>query len=210
MNYEARIAALRAKGILDEEDATALQSTLHKKLTALPKKRSYTLEMIGIVLLGAIVSYLVLHIGMVESSESVENVSKTLNASRAGVSASHSFLLLLAGFLAVVLLGLYGLVHHYYNLLWRIEEEMIATGALITDLEVRQSDMDKKLQNLASQQEDRKGKTTKTAMEITKILDSELGEMQRYYAALQAECRQKRRAFPYTLAAMAGKLPECQ
>ena len=207
MNYEARIAALKAKGVLDEADADTLQNTLKQTVTALPKTRRYTLETIGIVLLGAVVVYLLMQAGLADGTEGVEEVSRTLNASRAGVSASHAVLLLLAGFAAAAYLGLYALVHRYFNTLWRMQEEMIATGALIAELETRQSDLHTKSQQLLSQENSGK-KSAKTAMNITEALDRELGELQCIYASLQAGCRQKRRVFPYTMAAMAGSLPE--
>ena len=209
MNYEARIAALKAKGILNESDADRLQSTLKQQVTSLPKARRYMLETIGIVLLGVVVVYLLMQVGLTEGSGGVEEVSRTLNASRTGVSASHALLLLLAGFVAAAYLGLYALVHHFYNVLWRMQEEMIATGALIADLEARQSDMHTKSQQLLSQEGSGK-KATKSAMQIGAELDRELGELQRIHAALQVACRQKCRAFPYTLAALAGRLPECE
>ncbi len=209
MNYEARIAALKAKGILDEADADALQSTLKETVTALPKTRRYSFEMIGIVLLGAIVAYLLFQAGLAEGSGEVEEVSRTLNASRAGVSATHSLLLLFTGFVTAAFLLLYALIHRYYNALWHIQEEMIAIGVLIADLEARQSAMHTKSQQLLSRENSGK-KGAKTAMQIGAELDRELGELQRSYASLQAECRQKRTAFPYRLAAMAGRVPECQ
>ena len=209
MNYEERIAALKAKGILSESDADRLQSTLKQQATELLKARHYMLETIGIVLLGAVVVYLLMQAGAAEGSGAVEEVSRTLNASRTGVSASHALLLLLAGFVAVAYLGLYALVHRFYNALWRMQEEMIATGVLIADLEVRQSDMHTKSQQLLSQEGGSK-KAAKTAMQIGAELDRELGELQRIYASLQAVCRQKHRAFPYTMAALAGRLPECK
>ena len=209
MNYEARIAALKAKGILDEADAGVLQSTLKQQANALPKERRYSLETIGIVLLGAVVAYVVFQAGLAEGSQDVEEVSRTLNASRVGVSATHTIWLLLVGMFATALLVLYGLIHRYYNMFWRLQEEMIATGALIADLEARQSAMHTKAKQLLSREESGK-KAAETAMKIDAELDRELGELQRIYASLQAECRQKRGTFPYILAAMAGRVPECQ
>ncbi len=208
MNYEERIAALKAKGILDEADVSTLRSTLKEKTAAVPKRRSYLLETVGLLFVGTVVVYLVLQVGTLENASNVEEVSRTLNASRTGVSASHTLLLLLAGFFAATLLGTYLLAHHCYNHLWWIEEQRIATGALIADLEVRQFKTAEKLQRYISQEHSGE-KAVKTAMQITATLDRELGEMQAEYAGLQAACRQKRGAFPCKLATLVGNLPAC-
>jgi len=209
VNYETRVAALEAKGILDKNDANLLKRSLKQNVATLPKRRNYLFEMVGLLLFGAITFYLALQVGMVESDGSIEDVSQTLNALRSGMSTSHTFLLFLLGFGTATYLGLYLLVHRYYNAWWRIQEQMSAAGMLIADLETRQSQMDERLRMLASQAQNGK-KTAKTVMQITAELDRELGVLQQEYAALQAECRQKRVAFPYTLAAMAGIPPECQ
>lgn len=209
MNYEARIAKLKAKGILDDKDANLLETTLKQKMSTLPKKRRYLLETIGLLLLGAMLLYLSIQIGSAGEDSGIEDVSQTLNGIRAGVSTSHTFLLLLAGFVTAAFVGFYLLVQHYYNVLWRIQEGMTATGTLIADLEARQSQINETLQQFVSHAQSSK-RSANTAIEVTAELDRELGELQRMYTALQVECRQKRRVFPYTLAAMAGKLPECQ
>ena len=209
MNYEARIAKLKAKGILDDKDANLLETTLKQKMSTLPKKRRYLLETIGLLLLGAMLLYLSIQIGLAGKDSGIEDVSQTLNVSRAGVSASHSFLLLLAGFFTAAFIGFYLLVQYYYNTLWRIQEEMTARGTLIADLEARQSQINESLQQFVSHTQSSK-RSANTAIQATAELDRELGELQQSYASLQAECRLKRSIFPYILALMAGKLPDCQ
>jgi len=209
VNYEARIVALKAKGILDEKDADALKSTLGQKMIDLPKQRRYTLEGVGLLLFGVLLVYLVMQIGMAEGSGGIEEVSQTLNDTRTGVGTSHTFLLLSAGFFVAAFVGFYLLVHHYYNALWRTREQMVAADTLIADLQERQAKMHEMLQAFSSQSEG-SNKTAKTAMQITAELERELGELQRIYAAFQASCRQKQKAFVYTLAAMVGTLPKCQ
>jgi len=209
VNYEARIAALKAKGVLDEKDAGVLESSLGQKMIDLPKQRRYTLEGIGLLILGILFVYLTMKIGMAESSGGIEEVGQTLNDTRAGVGTSHTFLLLTAGFFVAAFVGFYLLVHHYYNALWRTREQMVAAGTLIADLQERQAKMHEMLQQLSSQTEGAE-KTSKTAMQIIAELDRELGELQQIYTALQASCRQKQKAFVYTLAAVVGTLPKCQ
>ncbi len=209
MNYEARIAALKAKGVLDENDADILKKSLQQKFSTLPKQRRYTLETLGLLLFGIFVFYLAMQVGLAENNGQVEDVRGTLNSVRVGVSGSHTFLLLVLGFCTIAFLGLYALIHHYYNKMWRLQEQMTATGILIAELEERQKEMHARLQDLSSRSK-RGGKSAKTTMRITAELDRELGELQRGYAGLQAECRRRQGVFPYTLATMAGTLPRCQ
>ncbi len=209
MNYEARIAGLKAKGVLDENDADILQKSLEQKFSALPRQRRYTLETIGLILFGIFVFCLAMQVGLVENNGQVEDVGRTLNSVRVGVSGSHAFLLLVLGFCTIAFLGLYALIHHYYNKMWRLQEQMTATGILIAELEERQKEMHARLQDFSSQSKSGR-KSATTAMRITSELDRELGELQRGYGWLQAECRRRQGVFPYTLAAMAGTLPRCQ
>ncbi len=209
MNYETRIAALKAKGILDANDADVLEKSLRQEVSALPKQRRYTLETIGLLFFGVVGCYFAMQVGLADNSSGVEDVSRTLNSVRVGVSSSYTFLLLVLGFCTAAFLGLYALIHRYYNKLWRLQEQMTAIGMLIADLEERQQEMHERLQTFSAQP--KKGKKyNKTAMLITAELDRVLGELQQGYAALQAECRHKKGVFPYTLAAMAGTLPTCQ
>jgi len=209
VNYEARIAALKAKGVLDENDADILKKSLQQKFSTLPKQRRYTLETIGLLLFGIVVFYLAIQVGVAENNGQVEDVRRTLNSVRVGVSGSHTFLLLVLGFCITAFLGLYALIHRYYNKMWWLQEQLTAVGILIADLEERQKEMHARLQDFSSRSKSGR-KSAKTAMQITAELDRALGELQQGYASLQAECRRRQDVFPYTLATMAGTLPKCQ
>ena len=206
MNYEARIAAMREKGILDEREAETLQTSLRRAGAERSSRRRYTLEGIGLLLFTLLAAYLAMQAGLSTESGGVEDVRRTLNDPRTGLGAAQSFWLLLAGCLTAAYLGLYLWVHRLRNALWRLQEGMNALGILIAELEIRQSDLREKLQSFIP------GKCpgAKAAMEITAELDWELGQLQREYTALRAECRRKRGKFPYTLAALAGGLPACE
>ena len=217
MNYEARIAALQAKGILDDKEAKQLKKSVQKRVVSLPKQRAFSLEIAGVVLIGMILLYIGIQLGTTGSSGAVEDVAQTLNNTRAGVGAgsTFSFLLLAAGVGGFLLL--YLLVHRYYNRIWKHQEQMQALGEMIADLEVRKerlADTVEKILAEGSHQENTPvflGRTDKTeAMYILEETEASLGELQEQYAALKAVCRYERGKFPYTLAALAGSLPTCE
>ena len=209
VNYEARIAEMRAKGILVENDAATLKSSLEQKVASLPKQRSYSLELFGALLFGAIILLISIQVGLTDKNSSVEDVAHTLNAVRIGVSASYTFWALLLALSVVGFLVLYGLVHRYYNHIWRIQAEMTAAGEMIADLEVRQKEVQEAIDSLLDRKPNTKS-ATKTAIQTIVDLDETVGKLQREFAQLKAKCAQMRSIFPYTLASIAGSLPECR
>ncbi len=217
MNYEARIAALKAKGILGEKEAQQLKDSVHNSVEALPKRRSFSLEIAGVVLLMAILLFIAIQTGMTDASGDVENVAQTLNTTRAGVGAGSTFgfLLLAAGVVGFLLF--YLLVHHFFNRLWRHQEQMRAIGEMIADLEVRKERLSERVEKVLAQRDDTNatsvhiGTTGKAeAMRILEETEASLGELQEHYAALKAVCRYEKGKFPYALASLAGTLPNCE
>lgn len=220
MNYEARIATLKSKGFLDEKQAEKLNHTLSEKSASVVRKRNYALEVIGVGLLILLFGYLSMQVGLAEGSAEVENVSEMLNATRNGIGSAQSFGLLFVGIAVFVFILFYLLVHRYYNKLWKWQENILAYGEMIADLEKRKEALEEKMASLLENQtKHRNGDVlintdfpdaTKQAMETVERLTNELGEIQNEYTMLKTRCRTHSGKFPYTLAAVAGTLPTCK
>jgi len=217
VNYETRIAALKAKGILGDKEAEQLKNSVQNRVASLPKQRTFSLEIAGVVLIGMILLYIGIQVGTTGAAGGVEDVAQTLNNTRAGVGAgsTFSFLLLAAGVGGFLLF--YLLVHRYYNRIWKHQEQMQALGEMISDLEVRKKRLADAVEKILAEGSSREntqlilGRTDKTeAMYILEETEASLGELQEQYAALKAVCRYEREKFPYTLAALAGSLPACE
>jgi len=217
VNYEARIAALKAKGILGDKEAEQLKHSVQKRVVSLQRQRSFSLEIAGAVLIGMILLYIGIQIGTTGTASGVEDVAQTLNNTRAGVGAgsTFSFLILAAGVGGFLLF--YLLVHRYYNRIWKHQEQMQALGEMIADLEVRKERLADTVDKILAKGNTSEnaplllGRTDKTeAMYILEETEASLGELQEQYAALKAVCRYEREKFPYTLATLAGSLPMCE
>ena len=217
MNYEARIAVLKARGVLNEKEAQQLKSSVDNSVEALPKSRSFSLEIAGVVLLMAILLFIGIQAGLTETSDEVENVARTLNSVRTGIGAGSTFGLLLLAAGAGGFLLFYLLVHHFFNRIWRHQEQMRAIGEMIADLEVRKERLSQRLEKVLAYKDDKSaasvhiGTTEKAeAMRILEETEASLGELQEHYAALKSVCRYEREKFPYVLASLAGALPNCE
>ena len=220
MNYEARIATLKSKGLLDEKQAEKLNRTLSEKSASVVRKRNYTLEVIAVGILALLFVYLSMQVGLAEGSTEVENVSETLNAVRSGIGGGQSFGLLFVSVAVFVFVLFYLLVHRYYNKLWKWQENILAYGEMIADLEKRKEALEEKVASLLENQAiQRNGDVlintdspdaTKQAMQTVERLTNELGKIQNDYTMLKARCRTHSGKFPYTLAAVAGTLPTCK
>ena len=220
MNYEAHIAKLKSKGLLDKKQADTLIRSLSKKSVSVPPKRNDTLEVAGVGILLFLFVCLAIQATIADGSGAVESVASTLNDTRIGIGSGKSFVLMMLISWVVLFAFFYFLVHHYRNKVWRYQEEIIAHGEIIADLEERKTQLEEKMESLLEEQAKReKAKVvintddpdaTNQVIAILEKLYEELGDLQRQHAMLKAKCRSYSGKFPFSLAGIGGSLPGCQ
>ncbi len=215
MNYEARIAALKAKGILNQTQAAKLDRTLKESTPPQSPRRGYTLETAGILILLLLFAYIALRLGMLPEENGIENVSHTLNASRSGIGAESSFLLILLLCVTGGFVLLYTISHRYFNLAWKCYREMHTYGEMIADLEKRQDTLKRSLEKVSEHTDETDAMLVLThsdkarSMEVLQGLHEELGTLQNLHTTCKAKCQSFAGHFPQNLATLVGALPQC-
>lgn len=209
VNYEARIAMLQSKGVLNSKEAEKLSQILMKKSASVAMQRNYSLEIIALGIFTIFVIYIVMQVGFSDTSSEIENVAVTLNSARDGIGSIQSFGLLLIFAVMFVFVLFYFLVHRYYNKLWNSQKNMLAYGEMISDMQKRKEVLEQEIKSLLEKQLKDNNDAIKQAMEILERLSCELGDLESNYTMLKAQCRKDSKKFPYTLAAIVGPLPAC-
>ncbi len=218
MNYEEKIAALKEKGIFSEEQAQRVANSFEKKEAgSLPHtKRTYTLEMVGALLLGSALLYIFIAVGSTGGAGGVEDISHSLNAPiDSGMSGQGSFVLLIV----LVTIALYGVLYLYahkrFRMFWRLAEKMAVLQENIHHTEVMKKELSQTLERLLQEEKEPESVVVSSSirsdvMETIKETEAFLLAQKEQLTALEKKCLRRQQLFPDSLAKLAGKLPSCE
>jgi ABC-type multidrug transport system fused ATPase/permease subunit len=217
VNYEAKIAALKEKGLFSKEQAERLSKSLgtSAEITPVSGKRHYWTELFGAVLLVGVLLYLFVAVGSSESLKGVEDISRSLNAPvDSGISAGQSMGVVVL-LVAVVLYALFYLyVQSRYRSFWRMAEEIAVLQERIHHTEVMKRELGEKLEGLLAKEREPDGvllsqSTRGYVMETLTEIDTTLLQLKGRLSQLETRCQKERDLFPANLAKLAGALPTC-
>jgi predicted Zn-ribbon and HTH transcriptional regulator len=218
VNYEAKIAALKEKGLFTGEQAERLLSSFGKQAETAPasEKRHDWLGVFGIVLLAGVMLYLFIAVGGSEPAKGIEDISRSLNAPvDSGIGAGQSMGVIVL-FLVVVLYGmLYLYAQNRYRSMWRMAEEISVLEETIHHAEVMKRELGERLEALLASEKEPEGvvlsqSTRGYVMETLTEIESTLLRTKERLALLEARCRKGWDIFPANLAKLIGELPSCQ
>jgi hypothetical protein len=218
VNYEAKIAALKEKGLFTKEQAKRLSNSFGKQTeeTVVSGKRYYWLEVFGIILLSSVMLYLFIAVGSSDPVKGVEDISRSLNAPvESGIGAGQSM-----GVIVLLLLViLYGLLFLYaqsrYASAWRMAGEITLLREKIHHIEVMKQELGVRLESLLAQEKEPDGvllsqSTRGYVMETLTEIESSLLRTKERLALLETQCRKAQDIFPANLAKLIGEVPSCQ
>lgn len=218
MNYEARIEALKEKGIFSKEQAQRLGNSFQKREEnhTPQRERKYLLEVIGAIVLGVALLYIFISVGSADATSGVEDVSRSLNAPvHSGMSGKSSFVLVLVLLVVSVYGVLYLYAHKRFRMFWHTAEEMAVLEEGIHRAEVMKKELSQTLERLLTEEREPEGVVDSTSireevMETFKEMEAHLLSQKEKLERLKQKCRHRQQVFPDTLAKLVGKLPLCQ
>ncbi len=218
VNYEAKIKALKEKGIFSDEQASRLSASFEKKgvkdISRL--ERTYLPEIIGVVLLVGVLLYIFIAVGSADTANGIEDVAHSLNGPvSSGIAAQHSFFLLLVLLVVLVYVMLYLYARNRFRMFWRSAEEMRVMKDSLHHTEVMKKELTQKLERLLKEEDQSEitlvtKSTRKYVMETLTELEAVLYSQKEQLNALKAKCRERQHVFPDNLAKLVGRLPSCQ
>jgi hypothetical protein len=218
VNYEAKIAALKEKGLFTKEQAKRLSNSFGKQTeeTAVSGKRYYWLEVFGIILLSSVMLYLFIAVGSSDPVKGVEDISRSLNAPvESGIGAGQSMGLIVL-LLSVIL---YGLLYLYaqsrYASAWRMAGEITLLREKIHHIEVMKRELGERLESLLAHEKEPDGvllsqSTRGYVMETLSEIEASLLRTKERLVLLETRCRKMQDIFPASLAKLIGEVPSCQ
>jgi len=209
---------MKEKGIFSEEQAQRLAGSFEKREEnhITQTERKYTLEVIGMGVIGLAMLYIFISVGSTGSTDGVEDVSRSLNAPlHSGMSGQSSFVLVLV-LLAVLVYGvLYLYARNRFNIFRKTAEEMVVLEESIHQTEVMKKELSHTLERLLREEKEPEGVLVSTSirgevMETFKEIEAHLLAQKEKLEQLRQKCRHRQQVFPGSLAKLVGKLPLCQ
>jgi len=218
VNYEAKIAALKEKGLFTKEQAKRLSNSFGKQTeeTAVSGKRYYWLEVFGIILLAGGILYLFIAVGSSDPVKGVEDISRSLNVPvESGIGAGQSMGVIVLMFAVI----LYGLLYLYaqsrYASAWRMAGEITLLREKIHHIEVMKRELGERLEALLAHEKEPDGvllsqSTRGYVMETLSEIEASLLRTKERLVLLETRCRKMQDIFPANLAKLIGEVPSCQ
>ncbi len=218
MNYEARIEAMKEKGIFSEEQAQRLAASFEKREEnhTTQTERKYMLEIIGMGVIGLAMLYIFISVGSTGGTDGVEDVSRSLNVPlHSGMSGQSSFVLVLVLLVVLVYGMLYLYAHNRFNMFRKTAEEMVVLEESIHQTEVMKKELSQTLERLLREEKEPEGVLVSTSirgevMETFKEMEAHVLVQKEKLEQLRQKCRHRQQVFPDSLAKLVGKLPLCK
>ncbi len=221
MNYKERIEALQQKGIFSEAQAEKLASSfeapVEKEQTE--ERKRWTLDIVGAVLLAAVLFYTLGALLTDTPSTAVENVSDTLNSvSTSGIGSGSTALLIVLFTGSLFYLFLYLLAHQRYHKAIRMIEEKKVLMQTLHHSEVMKKELGEKMEILLKQEgrradieiaSDEMQSDKVFVMSVFREREEEIQSKKESLSKLETACQAYLKTFPNSLALLVAKLPEC-
>ena len=217
VNYEEKIKALKEKGIFSQEQVQRVMSSFDKQESKkeLDKKRTYILEIVGAIIFGAVLFYMIVMVGSSNDTNSIEDISHTLNAPiSASASIQGSFGLIWILVLVVLYVVLYVFSHYFFGKFWHMAREYRVLQDTIYTMQVMKKELLQTAQNLIKDEKEPQGVLISSSiradvLELIKQIEFDINQKEERLKDIEHRCKIKQHIFPNNLSKLVGKLPLC-
>ena len=232
VNYNDKIEELKNRGIFTQAQAEKLSSSFERsseQKVKIEKKRYF--EIVGFGLFSFILFYIIIAVSRSSQSDTVQNVSSTLNQTQAVTTmpAVSSFIIMLFVLLSGLYIILYLLAHNRFNAYQKRVRDINVQKAALQHALVLEKELMPKLEAYLSQhlnyKKEMKQKSLNQVISLAigdaddeslwlmnsyKELQLTLKAEREALAFLEEECQRSRQTFLDNLAKLIRKLPICK